>query len=81
MKRWLIASQDIDGRTGGHNFVVLYDELANELKVEETSTSSGPIGIAPVETAKGVATAPLSAVLLAAMPAERMKPGSNAGKK
>jgi len=38
MKRWLIASQDTGGRTGGHNLVILYDELTNELKVEENST-------------------------------------------
>jgi hypothetical protein len=38
MKRWLIASQDTEGRSGGHNLVFRFDELANELKVEENST-------------------------------------------
>jgi hypothetical protein len=38
MRRWLIASQDAGGRTGGHNLVFRYGELGNELKVEENST-------------------------------------------
>ena len=38
MKRWLIASQDTGGRTGGHNLVLLFDDLDNELKTEENST-------------------------------------------
>src|ERR1700690_3437986 len=37
MRRWLIGSPDTRGRTGGHNLVFLYDDLANELKVEENS--------------------------------------------
>ncbi|HXN49069.1 MAG TPA: hypothetical protein VN893_20625 [Bryobacteraceae bacterium] len=38
MRRWLIASQNAEGRTGGHNLVFLYDEPADELKAEENST-------------------------------------------
>jgi len=37
-RRWLIASTDTGGRTGGHNLVFRFDELANELKGEENST-------------------------------------------
>ena len=39
MRRWLIASQDAEGRAGGHNLVFRYDEAANELMVEENSTT------------------------------------------
>ncbi len=38
IKRWLVASQGAGGRTGGHNIVFRFDELANELRVEENST-------------------------------------------
>jgi hypothetical protein len=38
VKRWLIAGQDTGGRTGGHNLVVSFNELANELRIEENST-------------------------------------------
>jgi hypothetical protein len=38
MKTWLIASQDSEGRTGGHNLVLRFDETSNELKSEEHSS-------------------------------------------
>jgi len=38
IRRWLIASPNTGGRAGGHNLVFRFDELANELQVDEKST-------------------------------------------
>jgi hypothetical protein len=38
VRRWLIASHDTGDRAGGHNLFFYYEELANELKVEENSS-------------------------------------------
>lgn len=39
VKRWLIDNRNVDGRSGGHNLIFLFDELANKLKIEENSSS------------------------------------------
>ena len=38
VKHWLVANHDASGRAGGLSLMFQFDELSNELKVEEKST-------------------------------------------